>query len=68
VAAADRSHEIHCAGEYEPFETGERLTWQVIEIAYLKLTNEKQRLSLGDAYTSYGGFVVRNALRQHDYL
>jgi hypothetical protein len=68
VAAADRSYEIHRAGEYEPFETGRGLTWEVIEIAYSKLTNEKQRLALADAYTSYGGIVVRSALRQLGYL
>jgi hypothetical protein len=68
VAAADRSYEIFRAGEDEPFETGARLTWDVIEHAYSKLTNEKQRLALADAYTSYGGYVVRNALRQFGYL
>jgi hypothetical protein len=68
VAATDRSYEIHRAGQYESFETGQRLTWETIEIAYSKLTNEKQRLALADAYTSYGGYVVRNALRQRGYL
>ena len=68
VATADRCYEIFRAGENEPFETGRRLTWEVIEIAYSKLTNEKRRLALADAYTSYGGVVVRNALRQFGYL
>jgi hypothetical protein len=68
VAPADRSYEIFRAGENEPFETGPRLTWEAIEIAYSKLTNEKRRLALADAYTSYGGVVVRNALRQFGYL
>jgi hypothetical protein len=68
VASADRSYQIFRAGENEPFETGQRLTWEAIEIAYSRLTNEKQRLALADAYTSYGGAVVRNALRQFGYL
>ena len=68
VAAADRSYEIFRAGEGEPFETGQPLTWEVIEIAYSKVTNERQRLALADAYTAPSGMVVRNALRQHGYL
>jgi hypothetical protein len=68
VAAADRSYQIFRAGEYEPFETGERLTSEVVEIAYSKLTNEKQRFALADAYTSCGGVVVGKALHQLGYL
>jgi hypothetical protein len=68
VAAADRSYEVFRAGEYEPFETGPHLTLETIEIAYSKLTNEKQRLALANAYTSYDGYVVRNALRRFGYL
>ena len=68
LAAADRSYEIFRAGESEPFETGQGLTWEVIEVAYSKLTNEKQRLALADAYTSCAGLVLQNALRQRGYL
>ena len=68
VAAADRSYEIFRAGENEPFETGQGLTWEVIEVAYSKLTNEKQRLALADAYTSCAGVVLRSALGRLGYI
>jgi hypothetical protein len=68
VAAADRSYEVFRAGENEPFETGPQLTWETIEIAYSKLTGEKQRLALADAYTSCAGVVLQNALRRLGYL
>jgi hypothetical protein len=68
VTAADRSYEIFRAGENEPVETGRRLTWEVIELAYSKLTNAKQRFVLAHAYASCGGVQMRKALHQLGYL
>jgi hypothetical protein len=68
VAAADRSYEIFRAGETEPFESGRRLTFEAVELAYSRLTNEKQRFALADAYASCGGVAMGKALHQLGYL
>jgi hypothetical protein len=64
ISSSDSSYRIFRPGMKVPIERGQRLTLDVVELAYAKLTASKQRFALQCAYRgSPNGNVRRAVLR-----